>query len=402
MPTTYLLLRNNKETGPFDLDALVQQNLQPHDLIWIEGQSAGWQHPSEINAIKNHLNPPKGVVPVQEAPGHLTTHQNVSDTRSQSSKKATHIFVSLPAGTPGRNAEAQSADALEAKAEALHQRIQAFAQGKPIEEDENIYPARSLNAMKQEYSVWQATQEKKKKNGLLKQRLLIASVLLFVMTSVFGVGRWLSKKTTPSKPSLTGHNPQALQNNIVSQTTTASFNMPHDSLKQTAAEISRAIADTAITAPPRNRSLPNPSLIVKKKSLPAETLVVSTAADTNKKATPPPIPKKVMVPEQQKKVVPLSRLVLVSGSLQNDKKSNADAVQVVLHNNSAETLKSVAVRITYLKKENREIGSETVYFYNVAPAASPVATVSGNRRATSARFEIGTITRSDGSLYLIH
>lgn len=49
---TYLLLRDNKESGPFNLDDLVNKGLKAYDLIWIEGKSAAWRYPSEINELK--------------------------------------------------------------------------------------------------------------------------------------------------------------------------------------------------------------------------------------------------------------------------------------------------------------------------------------------------------------
>jgi len=48
----YLLLRDNKESGPYLLDDLVGLGLKPYDLVWIEGKSAGWRYPSEINELK--------------------------------------------------------------------------------------------------------------------------------------------------------------------------------------------------------------------------------------------------------------------------------------------------------------------------------------------------------------
>ena len=48
----YLLLRDNKESGPYLLDDLVVLGLKPYDLVWIEGKSAGWRYPSEINELK--------------------------------------------------------------------------------------------------------------------------------------------------------------------------------------------------------------------------------------------------------------------------------------------------------------------------------------------------------------
>src|SRR5262245_11179280 len=48
----YLLLRNNKESGPYSLDDLIQLGLKPYDLIWIQGKSAAWRYPSEVEELK--------------------------------------------------------------------------------------------------------------------------------------------------------------------------------------------------------------------------------------------------------------------------------------------------------------------------------------------------------------
>jgi hypothetical protein len=49
---SYLLLRNNKESGPYTLEALVQLGLKPYDLVWVEGKSAAWRYPSEVDGLK--------------------------------------------------------------------------------------------------------------------------------------------------------------------------------------------------------------------------------------------------------------------------------------------------------------------------------------------------------------
>lgn len=49
---SYLLLRNNKETGPHSLDDLRKLGLKPYDLVWVEGKSAAWRYPSEIDELK--------------------------------------------------------------------------------------------------------------------------------------------------------------------------------------------------------------------------------------------------------------------------------------------------------------------------------------------------------------
>ena len=49
---TYLLLRDNKESGPFSMNDLVHLGLKPYDLVWVEGKSAAWRYPSEVDELK--------------------------------------------------------------------------------------------------------------------------------------------------------------------------------------------------------------------------------------------------------------------------------------------------------------------------------------------------------------
>lgn len=48
----YLLLRNNKQSGPYSLEELKTMGLKAYDLVWSEGKSAAWRYPSEIEELK--------------------------------------------------------------------------------------------------------------------------------------------------------------------------------------------------------------------------------------------------------------------------------------------------------------------------------------------------------------
>src|SRR5580704_2250593 len=48
----YLLLRDNKQSGPYSLDELKAKGLKAYDLVWVEGRSAAWRYPSEIEEMK--------------------------------------------------------------------------------------------------------------------------------------------------------------------------------------------------------------------------------------------------------------------------------------------------------------------------------------------------------------
>ncbi|HXB32014.1 MAG TPA: hypothetical protein VNV35_01275 [Puia sp.] len=47
----YLLLRDNKQSGPYTVDELKVKGLKAYDLVWVEGRSAAWRYPSEIDEL---------------------------------------------------------------------------------------------------------------------------------------------------------------------------------------------------------------------------------------------------------------------------------------------------------------------------------------------------------------
>lgn len=48
---SYLLLRDNQQSGPYTLEDFKKYGLHPHDLIWIEGESTCWNFPEEIQEL---------------------------------------------------------------------------------------------------------------------------------------------------------------------------------------------------------------------------------------------------------------------------------------------------------------------------------------------------------------
>ena len=48
----YLLLRDNKQSGPFTVTEMIAKGIKAYDLVWLEGKSAAWRYPSEIEELK--------------------------------------------------------------------------------------------------------------------------------------------------------------------------------------------------------------------------------------------------------------------------------------------------------------------------------------------------------------
>jgi len=126
---TYLLLRSNKQSGPYTLQQLVNFGLKPYDLVWIEGKSAAWRYPSEVDGLKIYA-PSTEEQPYdrfykksEEKESEVKLHEKVvskpvekqeeipvlADNKVASSKK---VFVSMPVnGTVKRPAQVVTATA---------------------------------------------------------------------------------------------------------------------------------------------------------------------------------------------------------------------------------------------------------------------------------------------------
>ncbi len=50
--STYLLLRDNKQSGPYSLSEIQTKGFKKYDLVWVEGKSAAWRYPGEVAELK--------------------------------------------------------------------------------------------------------------------------------------------------------------------------------------------------------------------------------------------------------------------------------------------------------------------------------------------------------------
>jgi hypothetical protein len=68
MKKSYLLLRNNRQSGPFTIDELLQQQLQPTDLVWVEGQSVAWCYPPQLTDLNGQPPTAKSIIRKEKKP----------------------------------------------------------------------------------------------------------------------------------------------------------------------------------------------------------------------------------------------------------------------------------------------------------------------------------------------
>jgi hypothetical protein len=87
---TYLLLRSNRQVGPFTFDELVTNGLKPYDLVWVEGKSAAWRYPSEVEELKSFAPV------IEEQPYdrfYKKKEENIAEVKTLTQQKEEKVFV---------------------------------------------------------------------------------------------------------------------------------------------------------------------------------------------------------------------------------------------------------------------------------------------------------------------
>jgi hypothetical protein len=108
--SSYLLLRNNKESGPFSFEEIKGMSLRPYDLIWVVEKSAAWRYPGEISEFKSFAPPVpeqsadlKRLNFIQQSPDTNTDKKTDSinlrnrENSTQITSPARSVYVNLPA-----------------------------------------------------------------------------------------------------------------------------------------------------------------------------------------------------------------------------------------------------------------------------------------------------------------
>ena len=204
MSKVYLLLRSNRQTGPFDLQELLQQNLKPFDLVWIEGRSFGWKYPSEIDTLKPYLaftieNDTPSLENLKTEPvKELANHINKA------------VFISMPPGAINKNAKhinpikAYSPPEYSQSEQTEH--LYPHFKEEPVLETKFNIP---LSEIEENYSSWVYNQKTKKKTAGNLLPLVYTALIIIVIA----VGARIAS-TMFNKPKQEAINQSPIENNF--------------------------------------------------------------------------------------------------------------------------------------------------------------------------------------------
>jgi hypothetical protein len=382
----YRILRDNKEKGPLSLEELIGLSLKPYDLIWVEGRSAGWRYPSEIEALKPYLASSGPDSPSAAAAQIHPASQNLrSPSVNVIAPPGPQTVATKNATVEDEGVEEMTAEKLEKKAAELYQRVQAYTQqNQEQQQDVQTKYARSLDDLKQEYADWlHKKKERKKFKPGKKGMIALGSVLgIGALSLVFIL--YKNKKTVSPEPqqnyvSSAAYAPAIpLKKSIVARSEKKSVDLSRNNVRQGLSVDAFIDSVERVMARGNRGSIPYPKL---KKDKNPENI--------QKPAFPS---QKGPAPAMVKTEEPISSLVNMNARyMQDPNKHNISSLEVTIQNNSAAFLKMVTVEVFYYKRGERLFDRETLYFNNIQPGNSLTLSTPGNKKAVTARFQLGQI-----------
>ena len=428
MQKIYSLLRSNKQSGPYTLEELLQLNLKPFDLVWIEGRSGGWSYPTEIEALKMYVLVPLKTVEEKEI---STTSQPVNQpTLSQAATSvieekpispntsAKHIYISLPERKqvtpintdikePIETFEESPEAKLERKAMELRNKIQAFTENKntpKVDNDLDTKYSRSLDDIKEEYSSWLYQQQKKKKvfpSKYMVPAVVVVSILLAAAYFLFP----LFSHTTPNDTTVL-----ASQNNSTSLPQSDNYLpekkpitkkriiksiKPSKKIKETTAVVKSTKVYTNEEIDKVDTYLDSLKTASQKKNTVDDEIVYQPAPSQNdgtRQST-----KRTTGPQQtnsqtENDPAPFTELIKLSESTGNG------SPHLSLYNNSNKYIKFIAVDVHYYTANRKLLQKKTLYFKDISPKSSARLYLPQEKNAASVNYEIGLIS-TDSRLY---
>ena len=416
MYQSYLLLRNNEQTGPYTLEQLLQLNLKPFDLVWEEGRSAAWRYPGEIDSLKIYMTP------VESTP----------ETHNAPSKK---VFVSMPGKRPVQQVAPATSEEpptdtdafIRQKAEDIRLRVQNYA-----EHNQQHGTRQSFEREEPAYSYFQKSTVKKRMHP--KHAILLSGIGI----AAFATWYFISPDNVPlpdAKPPAT----------IISSTTPVvqKEDETHPVISSDATNEPAAVKNISSHSfklkPAANKDVPatkvitpagepvvikkeDPPVIVEQEIIPAagqENPVKEPAgnkkekkklrdvvrnifsakdkekADAEEEIPQPAIGRKANKRNEENAVVPGNEEIRENVDISSNDRGNwmmgVSGLKVTVRNRNNLPLESVIVIVSYFDSNEKLLEKKELNFRNITANGKMTLTAPENRWADHTKISLGTI-----------
>jgi hypothetical protein len=430
MEKTYILLRSNKQQGPFTLAQLAKMDLQPEDLVNVQGGIVGWQYAREIDVLKPYLSdylaspapvvntftdPVANTSPVslnapeesKPSPAEVAQPSKPSIPKveestpavAQTVPKAAGVFARFPEGTElspsGLELKSTSSTRPESatKPSVIKPAAAHLANATP---GTGGSPLKVKTPIRQEPVRTQATSAAPRKKA---KPAIVLSSLLALGILAFAVGQFatrsdkntggkdesgntnLSATTTSNDTSLEDNRSVLQQELPFSETSKASI----ASTPTVDASAGTASADRDEKPSDQQVSVATPD---------SQQQALSNANEPEVTEVPKPVGKEPV------KAGPdlTEQIYLKSNFINNELGEGVYDLNISMDNKSDKLLKTVAVNIFFTDNDGKTLNKQTLYFSNVKPGETIVRPASQHKLATRVRCELGLVS-SEGLFY---
>lgn len=420
----FLLLRSNKQSGPYSAEELQQMGLKPYDLIWVDGKSAAWRYPGEVEDLKSFapaveeqpydrfykkpeaetssvpVEKPAATQPVtpqpqpamvqatpQQQPVEIpavqqqpSIPQQASEKPARKEKEYKRVFVTLPSGV------------------ALQQPVAKPAAETPvhIQYQPPVQPPPAETKMPEAKPEIKADIHYPKKRSRFKGVPLAAMIIGMVVMTALGIVIGMSLDRNKGVPLIKKVDPAPPANN---QQGSVPNEPQRDQSSETFNQTAAQMMQDSIQSAQANKPAVKTTLLTKKNNSSTDTNQQSVAANLpvneepklNKEEAPAKkeLPKPTAAPELEKQVF------VSNNDFEVGPFGGISKLALTVKNTSEHTLSLVVVQLEYLKANKEVFKTEDIYFRDVAPNATLTVDAPRSGRGSKINYKVTLINSRD-------
>ena len=430
----YLLLRDNKQSGPYTYEELKAKGIKAYDLVWIEGKSAAWRYPSEVEELKPYApvieeQPFERFYkkPAEQSPElRIRKEEILQPVKSEPVTKkiekpapaivdgaAKKVYINFPASaTPKSNQETESISSKDANKPLLR----AVPVIPPVQQQEvtettgsrNLISNANGGSVRDHLSTNTVNTVEKYPSAQKPSGRPILTVLAAACVLLIGIiiGLIYSYNTTTQKQR---ELEKLLQQMKSSQQQTA------PSEKQSASNTTESDDNGGVVNEPsitEGNEASQPAVTAgillteeEKKPLQVQKQKKVTSPDTKAKTDAPSAAEPIAVPailtevekpridllEQNRKNI-FQKVTIENNKFKVGVLGGINDLQLTLTNRSLFQLEQVEVEVRYLGSENKVVKTQTVYFTNVSPGEKLSLKVPKSNRGVTVDYSVKKIS----------
>jgi hypothetical protein len=441
--SNYLLLRDNKQSGPHTFDELKEKGLKAYDLVWVEGKSAAWRYPCEIpelspfapqveeqpfdrfykkpaqsangqssgdartqaeiepeSPLQNNTNTSVTPAPVKTIPnGAIAATILTGDPSSSSAPGKRIIYVTLPAG---KTAPVSAPAARETK-EAITAGQYPVKTPQPVREpaamptpvgDAVDIPSHNSDDRRETVELTPHILARSRSTGPGQTLVMGVTVLALLLAGIF-IGMSLNKNS-PANPK----NKSAVTNLPAVAASPGKASAANDTVVSKPPVITASISLTTASVPTHK------SLISREKSsnIPQKAPIISPAAKDSALLTMPVAHREathrsdITTDNVDKDAVRnnLSNLISLGASKYDvGTFGGISGLQLTVSNRSTYSLDLVVVEVQYIQANKKVFKTENLYFRGIAPGSALMQEAPKSSRGIKVQYKITLVNSKE-------